>query len=85
MSFDSLFGLVLVFGKNLSIYTNVLSICSFLTLSKPSKHIIIVINSIFSVFKDQNIGFYTLLPKVQPGVPKCQTVGHSMEKYKIVL
>ena len=43
--FDSLFGFVLVAGENMSIYTQLLFIYSFLILSKPSKHILVFINS----------------------------------------
>ena len=49
MSFDSLFGFVLVFGENMSTYTHVLSILSFPISSKPYKYILIVINSDSSV------------------------------------
>ena len=39
LSFDTVFGFVLVFGENVSIYTHVLSTCSSLMpLCKPSKY-----------------------------------------------
>ena len=49
MSFNSLFGFVLVFGENMSMYTHVPSIFSSLTSSKPFNHILIVRNSDFAL------------------------------------
>ena len=46
MSFDSLFGFILVFGENMSTYTHVLSILSF---PMSYKYILIVLNSDSSV------------------------------------
>ena len=49
MSFDSLFSFILVVRNNESTYTYFLSICSFLMLSKPSKYVLIVVNSDFII------------------------------------
>ena len=56
MSFDSLFGFILVVGENVSIYTYVFSVYSFLLPSKPSKNILIAINTDSAVLR-LNMGY----------------------------
>ena len=51
LSFDSLFGFVLVAGENVSAHTHVFSTCSSLILYRPFKYVLIVINSDFMVFR----------------------------------
>ena len=45
ISFDSLFGFVLVVAESMSIYAHVISRYSFTILFKPSKYVLIVINN----------------------------------------
>ena len=53
MSFDSLFGFILVVEENMQVHILMISLHLQLSsiLSKPSKHISIVINSDFAVFR----------------------------------
>ena len=71
ISFDSLFGFVLVVRENISTYTHVISICSFSTSSNPSKYVLIVINSDFAICRGKNMKIHTL-SKSAHSVPECK-------------
>ena len=74
ISYDSLFGFTLVVGENMKIYIHVLYIFSFLTSSKPFKHILILLKSDSALLRGN-------LWDVAKSATKCARVGNSVMQY----